>query len=108
MEVVCEILNVRQWIAVGKKYELEAAEQILDLKITTVRSRFDRRIVRPGMSQVESVTILTNLRKICWGPSMADMYDEGEDEKTHTIEEIVWDFNAMFDRVQCTYNETCD
>jgi len=96
-----------QWGGTGEAYELGADEQILDLEFTTIKSRC-KRIVRPGLSQVESLTILTNLRRIRWGPSTSLLdKQEGKGLKKGTIRirEIFWHFNAISDKIQLKYGE---
>ena len=90
----------------GPSYDLDEAEQILDLEFTTMKPRRPV-LARHSLSQVASITVVTNLRRICWGlnarkgcvPKLADLAGS-----EHRIIEACWDFNAMFDRLRCTYS----
>jgi hypothetical protein len=94
-----------QWTGAGATYDLNEGEQIVDLEITTIKPICKQR-ERPGLSQVKAITVVTNCRRIGWGPrtpgvcgpELVDM-----DQCKHIITEAVWDFNAIFDRVLCIY-----
>src|SRR3954453_18202469 len=55
-----------QWTGAGNTCVLEEDEQILALEFTTCKPRL---VARPGLSQVEGVTLVTNLKRVDWGPS---------------------------------------
>ncbi|ESZ99101.1 hypothetical protein SBOR_0511 [Sclerotinia borealis F-4128] len=60
-----EILG--QWTGTGTTYTLEEGEQIMDLEVTTTTPIRKQR-ARFGLSQVDGITIMTNRRRIRWGP----------------------------------------
>ncbi|KAF8847836.1 hypothetical protein BDZ45DRAFT_811261 [Acephala macrosclerotiorum] len=92
-----------QWTGAGEVYRLEEGEQILDLDFTTT-SPICSIPARPGLSQVESITLVTDMRKITWNPATAPAFEvEPTDQVMHKVTKVVWDFNAVFDRVKCSY-----
>ena len=100
---------IGQWTGTGTTYVLEADEQIMDLEVITTSPRHEQ-FMGPTMSQVQSVTIVTSLRKLRWGRPSTVVLGEGESvdlkQRHLRITEIIWDFNVIFDRVECIYNES--
>ena len=93
-----------QWTGAGETYDLEEDEWIVDLMVTTTKPR-RKLLERPGLSQVEGLTVFTNRRRMEWSSGTAqvcDISDAGRFEKK--ISEVTWDFNAIFDRVRWTYD----
>jgi hypothetical protein len=94
-----------QWTGSGETYYLDEGEQILDLEVTMTTPR--RKLpARPGLSQVEHICLVTNLRRISWDLGTIQICNEElfeMDQSKHGITEVLWDFNAIFDRVQCVY-----
>ncbi|RDL40331.1 uncharacterized protein BP5553_00310 [Venustampulla echinocandica] len=94
-----------QWTGAGDTYYLNEGEQIVDLEVTTAKP-IRKQMSRRRLSQVKNITIVTNQRRVKWdlagtliwgGGCVVDM-----NQGTHSVTEILWEFNAMFDRVQCT------
>jgi hypothetical protein len=89
-----------QWTGAGPVYDLGEAEQILDLVVMTTKPRRNV-MARPALSQVVSITVVTNVRKIHLGPKTADACNQTLMSRSeHRITEVLWDFNAMFDRLR--------
>jgi hypothetical protein len=89
-----------QWTGPGAVYDLDEDEQIVDLELTTAKPTCRQR-ARPGLLQIVGVTLVTNLRRLNWGPRTTDVC--GRKEEDHIITEVSWEFNAIFDRVICSY-----
>ena len=97
-----------QWIGASKSCDLEEGEQIVDLVVITTKPTF-KSTACSGLSQVEGITVVTNRRRINWGSGAVQvcgggLIDVGRSE--HRLSEVVWEFNAIFDRVRCIYRET--
>ena len=92
-----------QWTGAGPVYNFDEAERILDLAVMTAKPR--RKVMeRSALSQVASIIVVTNKRRIHLGPQTADVCDQLISRSKHEIIEVLWDFNAMFDRLRCIYN----
>ncbi len=89
-----------QWMGAGDTCVLEEDEQILALEITTRKLRL---LARPGLSQVEGITLVTNLKRVDWGPS-GPRETVGKGHSQQRLVEITWDFNAIFDRLRCIWS----
>ncbi|RFU34762.1 hypothetical protein B7463_g1519, partial [Scytalidium lignicola] len=90
-----------QWTGEGEIYHFKEGEQILDLEVTMIKPAC-KLPPRAGLKQVKEVTIVTNQRKVSWGQDTMqihdrDLIDTSQDEDR--ISEILWEFNAIFDRV---------
>jgi hypothetical protein len=95
-----------QYTGVGGSCDLEQGEQIVDLRVTTIKPIRKERS-RLALSQVEGIIILTNRRRISWSSmAMGACEQELEGTNQHKITEATWEFNAMFDRVKCIYNQS--
>ncbi|KAF4637822.1 hypothetical protein G7Y89_g243 [Cudoniella acicularis] len=90
-----------QWTGLGETYNLGEDEQILGLEVTTIKPRY-KLMARP-LSQVEGITVVTNLMRITWRKGVCTQELAGLDQGKRGITEVLWDFNAIFDRVQCSY-----
>jgi len=92
-----------QWTGAGATYDLDESEWIVDLVVTTTKPICNP-AARSGLSQVEGIIIVTNRRRMEWGPGTAQVCNtSATDWCERRISEITWDFNAIFDRVQWTY-----
>ena len=60
-----------QWIGTGTAYDFEEDERITDLEFSTAAPICKQR-ARPGLSQIQGITIVTNRRRLEWssGASM--------------------------------------
>jgi hypothetical protein len=86
-----------QFASFGKTYDLEEGERIVDLVVAWTKPKC-RIASRLGLSQVAGVTVLTNRRRLSWTPEAQVC-----SPNSGRITEVIWDFNAIFDRVQCIY-----
>jgi hypothetical protein len=86
-----------QWTGAGDTCVLEEDEQILALEFTMCKPGL---VARPGLSQVQGVTLVTNLKRVDWGPSRPREL-VGKSHCQQRMIEITWDFNAIFDRLCC-------
>jgi hypothetical protein len=89
-----------QWTGAGDTCVLEEDEQILALEFTTRKPGL---AARPGLSQVEGISLVTNLKRVNWGPSRPREL-AGKGHSQQRIVEITWDFNAIFDRPRCIWS----
>ncbi|KAH8807076.1 hypothetical protein F5884DRAFT_788462 [Xylogone sp. PMI_703] len=82
-------------------YSLEDGEQIVNLELTTTKPRGPLPM-RMGLSQVKSVAIVTNRVKVTWNNfgQVCKQAFTNISEDDHTVLEVVWVFNAIFDHVQ--------
>ena len=90
-----------QLTGTGETYDLEEDEWIIDLRVTTTKPLCNP-MVRPGLSQIEGITIVTNRKRIECGLGIVQVCNISD---TQRISEITWDFNAIFDRVRWTYRK---
>ena len=95
---------IGQWTGAGPVYNFDEAERILDLVVMTTAKPRRKVMVRSALSQVVSIMVVTNARKIHLGPRTADVCDQLMSRSENSIREVFWDFNAMFDRLRCVYN----
>ena len=94
-----------QWTGAGTVYNLNEGEQIMDLEVTTAEPLCKQK-ARSGLSQVEGVTIVTNRRRIKWNPGTTGVWEldpPSVDQCKKNITEVLWEFNAIFDRVLRNY-----
>ena len=90
-----------QCTGAGPIYELDETEQILNLIVKTTKPR--RKVMaRPPLSQIVSITIVTNARIIHLGPGAADASDQSLMPRRKVVE-VFWEFNAMFDWLRFVY-----
>ncbi len=95
-----------QWTGTGETYYFEAGEQILDLSVATIKPK-ENISIRAQLSQVEGVTVVTNRKKITWNRTIAPRFEVEfiiTNQWIQKISEVSWDFNAIFDRVKCSYS----
>ena len=91
-----------QLTGLGTIFTFEEDEWLVDFGITTTRP-LDWRLcrVRPTLSQVKELTIITNLRSFTWpsqiSQSLQNIPAVGLDNRR--LSEITWEFNAIYDRV---------
>ncbi|PVH75964.1 hypothetical protein DL98DRAFT_373857, partial [Cadophora sp. DSE1049] len=92
---------IGQWTNPGEIYHLEEGERILALEISELKPRY-RIPNRQGLSQVDGISVVTNQRRISWNRSTVSAFvvETTEEQKGPMVEEIFWDFNAIFDRVK--------
>lgn len=93
-----------QWTGPGPVYNLDEGERVVDLIVKTTKPR--RKVMaRLALSQVASITVVTNTRKIHLGPKTADNCDEMHMPRCmYVVAEVRWEFNAIFDRLRFMYN----
>lgn len=90
-----------QLTGTGETYNLVENEWVVDLKITTTKP-LSVAMVSTGLSQIESITIVTNRRRIGWGLNILQPVCDNLDSDLckQKVSKITWEFNAIFDRVQ--------
>jgi len=87
-----------QLTGIGKTYDLDKDEWIIDLKVTTTKPLCRQAVeLRPRLSQVEGIAIVTNRRRIEWDSEIP--VDHISDTDLQKVSEITWEFNTIWDRV---------
>jgi len=85
-----------QWSGTGETYYLEEVERIIDL-IIGMDQPINRPLTNIGLLQVAGIIMLTDTRRISWGPSISDICERRDGD----LAEVIWEHNAIYDRVTC-------